>query len=142
MPYISDKDGGIITELRAQMGTLPVYFPGTGDGTGRAYWSEQINITGTGDQTVHTVPSGKRFRIDTLVLETQQAGAAIRLKSGAGQNISGVMRLLANTPFTVSHGENANLKGAYADNNFVINSSGDYMEPYLSGWVTGYDETT
>ena len=100
---IADKDGGIITELRAQIGALPVYLPGTGDGIGRAYWDEQINITASGDNTIHTVPSGKRFFIDTLVLSVEQAGSAVRLKSGASDNISGVLRLPANTPFSAQH---------------------------------------
>ena len=142
MPTITDKDGGIVTELRAQIGSLPVYFPGTGDGTAREYWREQINITASGDQTVHTVASGKRFHIDTIALTVQQAGAAIRLKSGASDNISGVLRLPANTPFGVSHGHEAGLQGKRNDQNFIINASGDYFSPYVGGWATGYDEST
>lgn len=139
---IADKDGGIITELRPQLGAIPVYLPGSGDGRGRAFWSESIDLTGTGDTTVHTVPSGKRFFLDTLVLTAQQAGAAIRLKSGASDNLSGVLRLPANDPLHVSHGAEATLKGARNDHNFIINTSGDYVTPYVGGWATGYDETT
>lgn len=139
---IADKDGGIMTELRPQIGVIPVYFPGSGDGRGRQYWREQINITATGDQTVHTVGSGKRFHIDTIVLEVQQAGAALRLKSGADNNITGVLRLLANTPLHAVHGYESQLHGKENDQNLLINVSGDYFSPYVSGWVTGYDEAT
>lgn len=139
---IGDKDGAILTELRAQIGSIPVYYPGTGDGRGRAYWDEQINITASGDNTIHTVPSGKRFFIDTLVLTVEQAGSAVRLKSGADDNISGVLRLQANTPFSVQHGYEAVLKGRRNDQNFVVNTSGDNFTPYVGGWATGYDETT
>ena len=139
---IADKDGGIAAELRPQIGALPVYLPGSGDGRGRQYWDEEIHITSTGDQTVHTVPAGKRFFIDSIVLEVQQAGTALRLKSGASNNISGVIRMAANSPLSATHGYEAQLKGRNNDENFVVNVSGDYFTPYVSGWVTGYDEAT
>lgn len=139
---ISDKDGGIQTELRAQIGAVPVYFPGTGDGRGREYWNDQIDITGSGDQTVHTVASGKRFFVDTLVLTIQSAGAAIRFKSGASDNISGVLRFPANIPLSIIHGYESQLRGKRNDQNFVINNSGDNFTSYIGGYATGYDETT
>jgi hypothetical protein len=142
MAPITDKDGGIAVELRPQIGAIPVYMPGTGDGRDRQYWSEQINLTSSGDNTIHIVPSGKRFFIDTMFLTVPQAGVALRLKSGASDNISGFIRLTAGEPLDISHGENANLKGARNDQNFVINTSGDRFVPYVGGWATGYDETT
>lgn len=137
---IGDKDGAVVTELRAPLGAIPTYDVGTGDGTSRQYWQEQIQITSTGDQTIHTVESGKRFSVQTIVLEVQQAGTAMRLKSGANQTLSGVIRLGANTPLSVMHANESPLKGKYINDNFVINTSGDYVIPYVTGWVTGYDE--
>ena len=143
MPPITDKDGGKAVELRdGNIGALPTYLPGTGDGITRQYWTEPIHVTATGDNIIHAVPSGKRFFIDTIVFEVQQAGTALRLKSGADDPISGVMRLAANAPFHALHGYEAQLKGLRNDQNFVINTSGDYFRPYVSGWVSGYDEAT
>lgn len=138
---IADKDGGIVTELRSQIGVIPVYLPGTGDGQGRKYWSKQISVTGSGDSTIHTPDTGKRFNVDTLVITVQHAGSALRFKSGASQNLSGVIRLPANTPFGITHGENAGLQGKSIDDALILNASGDYLTPYVGGWVTGYDES-
>lgn len=140
MPVISDKDGGRITELRGEIGALPVYYPGTGDGSSRQYWFEQINISTSGDNTVHTTQSGKRFFINSIVFTVPQAGAAIRLKSGASDVISGFIRPPALTPVTASSQQEPFLRGAAIDQNFVINTSGDGMTPYVGGWVAGYDE--
>jgi len=74
------------------------------------------------------------------MLTVQNAGAAIRLKSGSANPISGVLRLPSNTPFSFQFGKDAELKGAYISDNFVINTSGDNLTPYVGGWVTGYDE--
>lgn len=137
--YITDKDGGIATELRSD-GAIPVYMPGTGDGNSRQYWSEQINISASGDNTIHTVPSGKRFFIHTILFTVPQAGSAVRLKSGAGQNISGVIRPPALTPVFASNERDAVLMGKYIDDNFIISTSGDRFVPYVGGFVTGYDE--
>ena len=139
---IGDKDGGVLTELRPPLGAIPTFDVGSGDGTSRRYWQEQIHFTGSGDQTIHSVDAGKRFHIQTIVLEVHQAGVSIRLKSGASQNISGIMRLAAVTPLVVPLTKDNPLQGKSNDDNFVISASGDYLTPHVSGFVTGYDEAT
>ena len=49
---------------------------------------------------------------------------------------------VTNTPLHAVHGYESQLQGKENDQNFVINASGDYFSPYVSGWVTGYDENT
>lgn len=136
---IADKDGGLAAELRAPKGDIPVFMSPSGD---RTYWQESISITGTGDNTIHTVASGKRFHITSLYLTVQHAGAMIRLKSGATSNLSGDIRLAAQAQFSVAGLTNdvPVLDAVTADHNFVINTSGDYIAPYVAGFVRGYDE--
>jgi len=107
---IGDKDGDIVTELRSPLGALPTY------------------------------NAGKRFFIQAIMLEAQQARVAMRLKSGASQNLSGIIRLAANVPLVVEHPGEATIKGKSINDNFVISTLGDYIVPHVSGWVTGYDE--
>ena len=85
---ISDKDGGRAVELR-ENGDLPVFINPSGDAGARSYWNENINISGTGDFTVHTPASGKKFYVTAMAFSLGVSGE-VQMKSGTTA-ISGPM---------------------------------------------------
>lgn len=131
---ISDKDGGLSTELRSPKGDIPVFLSPSGD---RTIWNAVINISATGDNTIYTPAAGKKFYIQDLQL-TVRAACGLILKSGSTGNLTGQMMFAANGIFNADH--TAPLFSLAVSDAFVINTSGDGLKPIVGGYVTGYDE--
>lgn len=131
---ITDKDGGLAVELRSPHGDVPVFLSPSGD---RTVWNEVINISQTGDNTIHTPAAGKKFYVTDIVF-TVRSAAGIFLKSGFGNNISGQLMFAANGICTADHV--GQLVSRNVGDAFVINTSGDGVTPILGGYALGYDE--
>lgn len=127
---IQDKDGGLALELRAPKGDLPVYISPSGD---RTNWNEVINVTNTGDSTIHTPASGKRFYVSTIVFVCGASGSLL-VKSGT-TNISGPMNFGVNGGMVGKQ-----LDGLYgrAINDALILTPVSPMA--IGGYAVGYDE--
>lgn len=135
---IIDKDGGRATELR-ENGDIPVFISPSGDQNQRTPWNEAVEINAaSGDVTIHTPASGKKFYVETLVIALRNA-AGITLKSGTTK-ISGQMSLAANGGIAINNGDTM-LRGRAVGNSFVISTSGDGgIVPVVGGYAAGYDE--
>jgi len=135
---IADKDGGILTELRGGRGDLPVYLAASGDG--RNYWTEKIDITATGDNTIHTPATGKRFYVTNLTFSTGVSGEVL-FKSGT-TDISGPMNLAAYGGISVAVTNPTDpplLQGSAINNAFVLMvRNAATMD--VGGFCSGYDE--
>lgn len=132
---IADKDGGLAAELRAPHGELPVYLSPSGD---RTNWNESINISASGDTTIHTPATGKRFYVQNLILKNRPA-CGIQLKSGT-TILTGNMSFAANDQLVVSHVGEPPLASKATGDTFIVTTSGDGVTPLVSGWATGYEE--
>lgn len=138
--HIVDADGGRIAQLRPgtdEWGAFPVWSAPSGD---RADWAEKIDSAASGDITIHTVPAGMTFRVQSVSFALKAAGSVI-IKSGSGTKLSGSIRVGASVPY-VWRAEGVPLIGAAAGDNLVLNVSGDTVTfPVIGGIATGWDAT-
>ena len=130
---ITDKDGGLAVELRSPKGDFPVYQSSSGD---RTYWNEVIDFTASGDNTIHTPASGKKFYVESLVFSIGASGE-VQLKSGTTK-ISGPMNLAAYGGIAIDHADTM-LRGRAVDNAFILTVS-NAATLDVGGYALGYDE--
>ena len=85
--------------------------------------SVPVNISSSGDNTIHTTTAGKRFLVYHIWLQAE-AAVDVTIKSGAGTSLSGALTFAANSEKAWSFSGVPAFRGNAVGDTFIINLGG------------------